>query len=208
MVNKRMQTLLTQLRQQGIRDERLLQAIEAVPRERFVDEALEHKAYENTALPIGSGQTISQPYMVARMTELLNLTPTSRVLEIGTGSGYQTAILAHLVQHVCSVERIKGLQWQAKRRLKQLDLHNVSTRHGDGWQGWASRGPFDAIIVTAAPPEIPPALMDQLDDGGILVLPVGEQAQTLKYIRRQGSEFVIDTVEAVRFVPLVKGELA
>lgn len=208
MVNKRMQTLLTQLRQQGIRDERLLQAIEAVPRERFVDEALEHKAYENTALPIGSGQTISQPYMVARMTELLNLTPTSRVLEIGTGSGYQTAILAHLVQHVCSVERIKGLQWQAKRRLKQLDLHNVSTRHGDGWQGWASRGPFDAIIVTAAPPEIPPALMEQLDDGGILVLPVGEQAQTLKYIRRQGSEFIIDTVEAVRFVPLVKGELA
>ncbi len=208
MVNKRMQTLPTQLRQQGIRDERLLQAIEAVPRERFVDEALEHKAYENTALPIGSGQTISQPYMVARMTELLNLTPTSRVLEIGTGSGYQTAILAHLVQHVCSVERIKGLQWQAKRRLKQLDLHNVSTRHGDGWQGWASRGPFDAIIVTAAPPEIPPALMEQLDDGGILVLPVGEQAQTLKYIRRQGSEFVIDTVEAVRFVPLVKGELA
>ncbi|CAI0968931.1 Protein-L-isoaspartate O-methyltransferase [Serratia grimesii] len=208
MVNKRMQTLLTQLRQQGIRDERLLQAIEAVPRERFVDEALEHKAYENTALPIGSGQTISQPYMVARMTELLNLTPTSRVLEIGTGSGYQTAILAHLVQHVCSVERIKGLQWQAKRRLKQLDLHNVSTRHGDGWQGWASRGPFDAIIVTAAPPEIPPALMEQLDDGGILVLPVGEQAQILKRIQRQGGEFVIDTVEAVRFVPLVKGELA
>lgn len=101
------------------------------------------------------------------MTELLNLKPTSRVLEIGTGSGYQTAILAHLVQHVCSVERIKGLQWQAKRRLKQLDLHNVSTRHGDGWQGWASRGPFDAIIVTAAPPEIPQALVEQLDDGGI-----------------------------------------
>jgi protein-L-isoaspartate(D-aspartate) O-methyltransferase len=208
MVNKRMQTLLTQLRQQGIQDERLLRAIEAVPRERFVDEALEHKAYENTALPIGSGQTISQPYMVARMTELLNLTPTSRVLEIGTGSGYQTAILAHLVQHVCSVERIKGLQWQAKRRLKQLDLHNISTRHGDGWQGWASRGPFDAIIVTAAPPEIPPALMEQLDDGGILVLPVGEQAQILKRIQRQGNEFTIDIVEAVRFVPLVKGELA
>ncbi|RLM11481.1 protein-L-isoaspartate(D-aspartate) O-methyltransferase [Gibbsiella quercinecans] len=208
MVNKRMQTLLAQLRQQGIRDERLLKALEAVPRERFVDEALEHKAYENTALPIGSGQTISQPYMVARMTELLSLTPTSRVLEIGTGSGYQTAILANLVQHVCSVERIKGLQWQAKRRLKQLDLHNVSTRHGDGWQGWASRGPFDAIIVTAAPPEIPAALMEQLDDGGILVLPVGEQAQTLKRIQRYGNEFSIDAVEAVRFVPLVKGELA
>ncbi|BEM56275.1 protein-L-isoaspartate O-methyltransferase [Serratia marcescens] len=208
MVNKRMQTLLTQLRQQGIRDEKLLRAIEAVPRERFVDEALDHKAYENTALPIGSGQTISQPYMVARMTELLNLKPTSRVLEIGTGSGYQTAILAHLVQHVCSVERIKGLQWQAKRRLKQLDLHNVSTRHGDGWQGWASRGPFDAIIVTAAPPEIPQALVEQLDDCGILVLPVGEQAQTLKRIQRHGNDFVVDAVEAVRFVPLVKGELA
>lgn len=208
MVNKRIQTLLTQLRQQGIRDERLLKAIENVPRERFVDEALAHKAYENTALPIGSGQTISQPYMVARMTELLNLQPTSRVLEIGTGSGYQTAILAHLVQHVCSVERIKGLQWQAKRRLKQLDLHNVSTRHGDGWQGWASRGPFDAIIVTAAPPEIPQALMQQLDDRGILVLPVGEQAQMLQCIQRRGDEFVIDAVEAVRFVPLVKGELA
>ncbi|AHG21282.1 protein-L-isoaspartate O-methyltransferase [Chania multitudinisentens RB-25] len=208
MVNKRMQTLLMQLRQQGIRDERLLKAIENVPRERFVDEALEHKAYENTALPIGSGQTISQPYMVARMTELLNLTPASRVLEIGTGSGYQTAILAHLVQHVCSVERIKGLQWQAKRRLKQLDLHNISTRHGDGWLGWASRGPFDAIIVTAAPLEIPQALMDQLDDGGILVLPVGEQAQMLKRIQRCGKTFSINAVEAVRFVPLVKGELA
>ncbi|BFO08354.1 protein-L-isoaspartate(D-aspartate) O-methyltransferase [Serratia rubidaea] len=203
-----MQTLLAQLRQQGIQDEKLLQAMAAVPRERFVDEALQHKAYENTALPIGSGQTISQPYTVARMTELLNLTPTSRVLEIGTGSGYQTAILAHLVQHVCSVERIKGLQWQAKRRLKQLDLHNVSTRHGDGWQGWASRGPFDAIIVTAAPLEIPQALMAQLDDGGIMVLPVGDQSQILKRIQRRGSEFVIDAVEAVRFVPLVKGELA
>lgn len=208
MVNKRIQTLLVQLRQQGIRDERLLKAIENVPRERFVDEALAHKAYENTALPIGSGQTISQPYIVARMTELLSLQPTSRVLEIGTGSGYQTAILAHMVQHVCSVERIKGLQWQAKRRLKQLDLHNVSTRHGDGWQGWGSRGPFDAIIVTAAPPEIPQALMQQLDDGGILVLPVGEQAQVLQCIQRRGDEFSIDTVEAVRFVPLVKGELA
>ncbi|KAA8997599.1 protein-L-isoaspartate(D-aspartate) O-methyltransferase [Affinibrenneria salicis] len=208
MVNKRMQTLLTQLRQHGIKDERLLQAIEAVPRERFVDEAFEHKAYENTALPIGCGQTISQPYMVAKMTELLCLTPVSRVLEIGTGSGYQTAVLAHLVRHVCSVERIKGLQWQAKRRLKQLDLHNVSTRHGDGWLGWASRGPFDAIIVTAAPPEIPIALLEQLDEGGIMVLPVGEQSQTLQVVRRRAGEFVIETVEPVRFVPLVKGELA
>ncbi|UUE09164.1 protein-L-isoaspartate(D-aspartate) O-methyltransferase [Dickeya zeae] len=208
MVNKRVQTLLEQLRQQGIQDERLLQAMASVPRERFVDEAFEHKAYDNVALPIGSGQTISQPYTVARMTELLRLTPVSRVLEIGTGSGYQTAILAHLVQHVFSVERIKGLQWQAKRRLKQLDLHNISTRHGDGWQGWASKGPFDAIIVTAAPPEIPSALMEQLDEGGIMVLPVGEQQQTLQVVVYRHGEFIVQTVETVRFVPLVKGELA
>ena len=208
MVSGRIDTLLAQLRQQGIDDERLLKAIEDVPRERFVDEAFEHKAWENTALPIGSGQTISQPYMVAKMTSLLALTPESRVLEIGTGSGYQTAILANLVEHVFSVERIKGLQWQAKRRLKQLDLHNVSTRHGDGWQGWPSRGPFDAIIVTAAPPEIPIALMAQLADGGIMVLPVGEDQQVLKRLRRKGEEFVEEMIEPVRFVPLVQGDLA
>ncbi|EKK4013516.1 protein-L-isoaspartate(D-aspartate) O-methyltransferase [Cronobacter sakazakii] len=208
MVNNRVQTLLNQLRAQGIKDERVLEAISRVPREKFVDEAFEHKAWENVALPIGSGQTISQPYMVARMTELLTLTPASRVLEIGTGSGYQTAILAHLVHHVCSVERIKSLQWHARRRFKQLDLHNISTRHGDGWQGWQARAPFDAIIVTAAPPEIPTALLSQLDEGGILVLPVGDEQQVLKRVRRRGSEFIIDTVEAVRFVPLVKGELA
>lgn len=208
MVSARIQTLLAQLRSQGIKDEQVLEAIACVPREKFIDEALEHKAWENVALPIGSGQTISQPYMVARMTELLALTPGSRVLEIGTGSGYQTAILAHLVHHVCSVERIKGLQWQARRRLKQLDLHNISTRHGDGWQGWQARAPFDAIIVTAAPAEIPAALLSQLDDGGVMVLPVGDEQQVLKRVRRRGGDYVIDTVEPVRFVPLVKGELA
>lgn len=208
MVSRRIEALLDQLRQQGIEDELLLKAIGDVPRERFVDEALEHQAWENMSLPIGSGQTISQPYMVAKMTALLELKPDSRVLEIGTGSGYQTAILAHLVDHVCSVERIKGLQWQAKRRLKQLDLHNVSTRHGDGWQGWAARAPFDAIIVTAAPPEIPEALLAQLDEGGIMVLPVGEEVQQLKRIRRRGGEFIVDIIEPVRFVPLVQGDLA
>lgn len=208
MVMRRIDTLLAQLRQQGIDDEPLLKAIESVPRERFVDEAFEHNAWENMALPIGSGQTISQPYIVAKMTALLALTPTSRVLEIGTGSGYQTAILAHLVEHVYSVERIKGLQWQAKRRLKQLDLHNVSTRHADGWQGWPGRGPFDAIIVTAAPPEIPLELLNQLAEGGVLVLPVGEEHQELKRIRRKGDEFIVENIEPVRFVPLVKGDLA
>ena len=208
VVSKRIQSLLNQLRQLGIHDERVLDAMAQVPREKFIDEAFEHSAWDNVALPIGQGQTISQPYMVARMTELLELTPNSRVLEIGTGSGYQTAILAHLVHHVCSVERIKSLQWHARRRLKQLDLHNVSTRHGDGWQGWQARAPFDAIIVTAAPLEIPVALMSQLDEGGILVLPVGDDQQYLKRVHRRGGEFIIDTVEAVRFVPLVKGELA
>ena len=208
MINRRIDTLLAQLRAQGITDERLLQAIADVPRERFVDEAFEHKAWDNMALPIGSGQTISQPYMVARMTALLELNPHSRVLEIGTGSGYQTAILAHLVNHVCSVERIKGLQWQAKRRLKQLDLHNISTRHGDGWLGWPARGPFDAIIVTAAPPEIPTALIAQLSEGGRMVLPVGEDHQVLKRLRRHKGELTEEIIEPVRFVPLVQGDLA
>ncbi|MDF7679180.1 protein-L-isoaspartate(D-aspartate) O-methyltransferase [Enterobacteriaceae bacterium ESL0689] len=207
MVNKRIESLLNQLRTQGITDERVLEALSLVPREKFVDEAFEHKAWDNTALPIGLGQTISQPYIVARMTALLMLKPESRVLEIGTGSGYQTAILAHLVDHVCSVERIKSLQWQARRRLKQLDLHNISTRHGDGWEGWQARAPFDAIIVTAAPAEIPAALLAQLAEGGTLVLPVGDEHQLLKRIRRRGSEFLIDTIETVRFVPLLQGEL-
>lgn len=210
MVDRRVLTLLQQLMQQGIGDERVLKAMAEVPREKFIDEAMSHKAYDNTALPIGLGQTISQPYMVARMTELLRVGPEAKVLEIGTGSGYQTAVLAHLVQHVFSVERIKSLQWQAKRRLKQLDLHNVSTRHGDGWQGWASRGPFDAIIVTAAPPEIPEALLSQLADGGRLVLPVGEfdKTQQLRCVQRRGNEFSVESIESVRFVPLVQGELA
>ena len=210
MVDRRVLTLLQQLMQQGIGDERVLKAMAEVPREKFIDEAMSHKAYDNTALPIGLGQTISQPYMVARMTELLRVGPESKVLEIGTGSGYQTAVLAYLVHHVFSVERIKSLQWQAKRRLKQLDLHNVSTRHGDGWQGWASRGPFDAIIVTAAPPEIPEALLTQLADGGRLVLPVGEfdKTQQLRCVQRRGNDFSVESIEPVRFVPLVQGELA
>ncbi len=163
-------SLLTYLHQLGIHNDIVLQAMSAVPRELFIDEALSHKAYENNALPIGSGQTISQPYIVAKMTELLDLQPHSRILEIGTGSGYQTAVLAHMVEHVFSVERIKALQWQAKRRFKQLDLHNISTKHGDGWLGWPSKGPFDAIIVTAAADDIPVELLAQLADGGRLII--------------------------------------
>ena len=200
--------LLIRLKEQGIRDEQVLHALACVPRHRFIDEALAHKAYDNTALPIGAGQTISQPYMVARMTELLELTPQSRVLEIGTGSGYQTAVLAHLVERVCSVERIKTLQWQAKRRFKQLDLHNISTRHGDGWEGWSALAPFDAIIVTAAATEIPQALLGQLAEGGRLVVPVGSHHQELQRIRRVHNQFQREHIEQVRFVPLIQGELA
>lgn len=207
MIRRVVQDLITQLRQAGIRDERLLQAMAAVPRENFVDEALTHKAWDNTALPIGYGQTISQPFMVAKMTELLEPAPQAHVLEIGTGSGYQTAILAHLAAHVYSVERVKGLQWYAKRRFKQLDLHNISTRHGDGWEGWPSRGPFDGIIVTAAASDIPPALLGQLADNGRMVIPVGEQQQMLKLIRRRGNDFHTQSIGTVRFVPLIHGDL-
>ena len=201
--------LAQKLQQDGIKDAKVLSAIAQTPRHLFVEAVLAHKAYENTALPIGQGQTISQPYIVARMTELLlqDKAP-GKVLEIGTGSGYQTAILARLFSHVCSVERIKALQFQAKRRLQQLDLHNVSMKHGDGWQGWPSKGPFDSIIVTAAPVEVPQALLQQLTDGGRLVIPVGSEQQVLRVYQRHGDEFQSQDIETVRFVPLVPGELA
>lgn len=208
MYNVKKQSLIQLLRAQGIRDERVLNAIAEIPRERFIDEALSHQAYDNRALPIGASQTISQPYIVAKMTELLRLSPSSKVLEIGTGSGYQTAILARLVTHVCSVERIKSLQWNTKRRLKQLDIHNVSTRHGDGWLGWPERAPFDGIIVTAAASEVPKELAFQLADKGRLVVPVGDGNQVLQLIERDKDRFSVKTIETVRFVPLVKGELA
>lgn len=208
MFHIKMQVLISLLRQQGIKDEAVLQAIASVPRERFIDEALSHQAYDNRSLPIGAGQTISQPYIVAKMTELLQLKPNSKVLEIGTGSGYQTAVLAQLVEHVCSVERIKSLQWNTKRRLKQLDIHNVSTRHGDGWLGWPERAPFDGIIVTAAAEELPKDLVFQLADNGRLVIPVGDKQQRLQVIQREKDRFKISTIENVNFVPLVKGELA
>lgn len=207
--SKRSGELLAQkLQQEGIKNPEVLKAIAQSPRHIFVPEILAHKAYDNTALPIGQGQTISQPYIVAKMSELLlaNGRPNS-ILEIGTGSGYQTSILAQLTDKVFSVERIKSLQWQAKRCLRAMDLHNVSMKHGDGWLGWASKAPFDAIIVTAAPTQVPQALLDQLTDGGRLVIPVGEQTQILKIITREGDNYNEQQVEAVRFVPLVPGDL-
>ncbi|CAE6918011.1 protein-L-isoaspartate(D-aspartate) O-methyltransferase [Vibrio sp. B1FLJ16] len=208
MSNPHADQLIAFLSSSGITDQRVLEAIRNLPRERFVSQAMMHQAYDNNALPIGQGQTISQPYIVARMTELLELERTSNVLEIGTGSGYQTAVLAQIVDHVCSVERIKSLQWEAKRRLKQLDIYNVSTKHGDGWLGWESKGPFDAIIVTAAAEVVPQALLAQLKDGGKMVIPVGGTEQQLLKIERRGDEFLSTVVEMVRFVPLVAGDLA
>lgn len=201
--------LAQKLHNEGITNPQVLQAIARSPRHIFVPEILAHKAYDNTALPIGQGQTISQPYIVAKMSELLlaDGVPSS-ILEIGTGSGYQTSILAQLTQKVFSVERIKSLQFQAKRKLQSIDLHNVSMKHGDGWKGWNSKGPFEAIIVTAAPNRVPEALLEQLADGGRLVVPVGEQTQILKLIRRNGDEFIEQQIEAVRFVPLVPGAIS
>ncbi|QFI55675.1 protein-L-isoaspartate(D-aspartate) O-methyltransferase [Aeromonas simiae] len=201
------QRLLNQLIAKGISDYRVLAAIAEIPRDYFVDEAMAHQAWDNTALPIGHGQTISQPYMVARMTELVVEHDPAHVLEIGTGSGYQTAILARLVQHVYTVERIKSLQYQARRRLRNLELHNISTKHGNGWEGWASKGPFDAILVTAAASEVPQALTDQLAEGGRLVIPVGDAQQSLMLVERSGSQLIRRALEPVRFVPLINGDL-
>ena len=194
---------------EGISNQKVLNAVASVPRERFLPDALQHKAYQNTALPIGQGQTISQPYIVAKMSELLLAAPNAAnsVLEIGTGSGYQTAILALLFPQVFSVERIKALQFQAKRRMNQLDLHNIKMKHGDGWQGWSSKGPYDCIIVTAAASSIPQALTDQLNEGGRLVIPVGDDQQELLCIEKIEGELHSTTVEAVRVVPLVAGDL-
>lgn len=200
--------LSQRLAQSGITNPLVLQVIAQTPREMFLDGALTHKAYENTALPIGSGQTISQPYIVARMTELLLEHQPQLVLEIGTGSGYQAAILAQLVPQLCTVERIKSLQIQARQRLKRLDLHNIAFKYGDGWQGWANRAPFDAIIVTAAAAEVPVALLQQLADDGVLIIPVGDNSQQLLKIQRHGGQYSSTVIEAVKFVPLINGDLA
>ena len=204
--------LAQHLANEGITNQAVLLAIAQSPRHIFVPEILAHKAYENTALPIGQGQTISQPYIVAKMSELILADGVpENILEIGTGSGYQTSILAQLIPKVYSVERIKALQWQAKRRLRAMDLHNISMKHGDGWQGWQSKGPFQAIIVTAAPNSVPEALLEQLADGGKLVIPVGEQTQVLKIITKTVVDEQIsyheEQVEMVKFVPLVPGDL-
>jgi len=197
--------LVQRLRDAGIQSEPVLDAVAQVPRHIFLDEALAHRAYEDTSLPIGHNQTLSQPYIVARMTELLLAHGPENVLELGTGSGYQTAVLAHLFPHIYSVERIRPLQDRARDRLRQLQMRNVLLKHADGGMGWPERGPFDGIIVTAAPVDVPRELLDQLADGGVLIAPVGEEQQVLVEVVRRGQHFERRELEPVRFVPLLAG---
>ena len=199
--------LLMELRGLGVSDARVLGALARVPREVFVPAAFKDQAYENVALPIGHGQTISQPLVVALMTEALEVGERHKVLEIGTGSGYQTAVLARLCRRVFSIERHRALLKEAEKRFAELRLHNVTSRFGDGTKGWPEQAPFDRIIVTAAAPELPGKLLGSLAEGGILVAPVGEERrdQRLIRIRRKDGSSVTEELGPVRFVPLVEG---
>lgn len=198
--------LVQRLYQQGITDERVLQAIFETPRPHFVEQAFAYRCYDSI-VPISQGQTLTHPYTSAKMTQLLQIEPHHKILEIGTGSGYQTALLAKLAAQVFTVERIRKLQWRALRCLKQLDLYNIQFKHGDGWQGWQAAAPFDGIMVTAAPATVPVALLAQLKDQGRLVLPVGEEQQELQRITRRGDDFYVEHIEPAKFVPLVKGDI-
>jgi protein-L-isoaspartate(D-aspartate) O-methyltransferase len=199
--------LLMELRRAGIADPRVLGAIEKTPRERFVPPSFEDQAYENVALPIGQGQTVSQPYVVALMTEALMVGARHNVIEIGTGSGYQTAILARLCRRVFTIERHRELLRDAERRFDALRLRNIVSRFGDGTKGWPEQLPYDRVIVTAAAPEVPAALADGLAPGGVLVAPVGadHRDQQLVRIRRNDDGFSTEDLGPVRFVPLVAG---
>jgi len=198
--------LVQRLRREGIRDNRVLEAIGSTPRHLFVDEALASRAYEDTALPIGYGQTISQPYIVARMTELLLEVSPHTVLEVGTGSGYQAAILSRLVDKVYSTERIEALATLARQRFRKLGYRNIRVQHSDGSCGWPQFGPFDAVIVTAGGMEIPQPLLEQLQVGGQLVMPLGDRTrQTLVSVRRTATVFERTDLEPVVFVPLLGG---
>ena len=199
--------LVARLADHGIRDPRVLDAIRRVPRHLFVDEALASRAYEDIALPIGHGQTISQPWVVARMTEaLLEGGPLDKVLEIGTGCGYQTAVLSGLADRIFTVERIAPLLQATRKRLRELKVRNVNFRHSDGGWGWPEHGPYDGILAACAPAEVPQALIDQLAEGGRLILPVGSgEAQELWRLVRHGDTVERHHLGAVRFVPLLSG---
>jgi protein-L-isoaspartate(D-aspartate) O-methyltransferase len=201
--------LVKRLRDNGITDERVLDVIGATPRHIFIDEALSHRAYEDTALPIGHNQTISQPFIVALMTQALLNKPRERVLEIGTGSGYQTAVLAALVKRVFTVERIQPLIERARERFRALHLRNIRLKYDDGNLGWAEQGPFDGILVTAAARSVPDALIEQLAVGGRMVIPVGdESSQQLKVFDNTPDGLREESLEYVRFVPLLRGTVS
>jgi len=197
--------LLMELRREGINDTRVLSAIERVPRELFVPDTFQDRAYDNSALPIGHGQTISQPIVVAMMTQALEIGPRMRVLEIGTGSGYQTAVLCHLCRRVYTIELHKQLQADAEKRLLELRLTNFTAMAGDGARGWPDQAPFERIIVTAAPRKVPTTLIDQLADDGIMVIPVGPALddQWLEVIKKRDGKLTSERLAPVRFVPLV-----
>jgi protein-L-isoaspartate(D-aspartate) O-methyltransferase len=196
--------LVETLQEKGIRDLSVLRAVGQVPRHLFVPESVRHRAYDDAALPIGSGQTISQPWVQARYLELLQLRGRERVLEIGTGSGYQTALLALLCDAVFSVERIPGLAQQARAALERTGIRNVTVLVGDGTLGWRPFAPYDAILVAAASPEVPGPLVEQLAPGGRMVIPLGDRgSQTLTLVQREGDELRTSTVADVRFVPLL-----
>ena len=198
--------LIQRLMDQGITRFEVLEAIRSVPRHLFVDEALAHRSYEDTALPIGYGQTLSQPYVVARMSELaLAQGRPKKVLELGSGSGYQTAILASLVDEICAIERIKPLLERARKQLRALRVRNVRLRHGDGLDGWASEAPFDLILGAAAPERLPTQLLEQLAPGGRLILPVGGERQQLMMVTTTAEGYVEEVIEEVNFVPMVRG---
>ncbi len=201
------QRLVQRLIEQGIEDSQVLTLMESTPRHIFLDEALSHRAYEDTSLPIGFGQTLSQPYIVARMTELLlKCAPHAKsVLEIGTGSGYQTAILAGLFEQIYSVERIKPLQDKARKRLSEIGFRNVLLKHADGHFGWPQEKQFDAILSAAAPREVPKELLNQLAPGGVLVIPIGEITQHLMVVQNLEDGFKTEQIEPVNFVPLLGG---
>lgn len=201
--------LVMELRQEGLTDRLVLGAIERTPRELFVPPSFYDQAYENTALPIGHGQTISQPSVVAFMTEKLELSGRMRVLEIGTGCGYQAAVLAHLCRRVYTIERYRELLKEAEARFTELRLHNITTRWGDGTKGWPEQAPFDRIIVTAAAPELSEVLIDQLAPDGIMVAPVGGTTlgQSLIRCRRTAEGYRTEEMWPVRFVPMMEGTI-
>ncbi len=200
-------SLLAELRRDGINDERVLKAVESIPRELFVPATFQDRAYENIPLPIGRAQTISQPFIVALMTQMLQVEDKHCVLEIGTGSGYQAAVLSRLCRRVFTLERHQTLLQEAQKRFGALRIHNITSRFGDGTKGWPEAAPYDRIIVTAAAPELPLRLVAQLRDGGVMIAPVGPERrdQRLVRLRRNGDGHDVEELGEVRFVPLVRG---